>query len=305
MDITFLGTGGSVPTTKRNTVSFALRLGPEVLLFDCGEGTQRQLMASSVSFMRISRIFITHHHGDHFLGLPGLIQSMNFYGRTAPLEIYGPGDTASLVSDILGLGVFDLKYEVVGHDLLPGDRVVGEGYAVDAFRAKHTVPSLGYVFQEDNRPGRFDPQKAISLGVREGPDFSRLVQGESVRVGDSSVSPSMVMGAPRKGFRLVYSGDTAPCEELGRAAVGADVLVHEATVSSDLKEKATEFGHSTARDAAELAMEAGAGTLYLVHISGRYEDPSPLLEEAAGIFSNTVIPNDLDTFVLRPEQKFL
>ena len=160
MDLTFLGTGGSVPTTKRNTVSIALRPGPEVLLFDCGEGTQRQLMASSVSFMRISRIFISHHHGDHFLGLPGLIQSMNFYGRMFPLEIYGPEGTSDLVGKILDLGVFDRQYEVTGHDLRPGDKVEGEGHHVQAFRAAHTVPSLGYVYQEHDRPGRFDRDKA-------------------------------------------------------------------------------------------------------------------------------------------------
>lgn len=301
MDLTFLGTGGSVPTTKRNTVSMALRPGPEVLLFDCGEGTQRQLMASTVSFMRISRIFISHQHGDHFLGLPGLVQSMNFYGRTGPLDIYGPQGTGELVSSILRLGVFDLKYTVNGHDLAPGDRVVGDGYAVEAFRAEHPLPALGYVFQEDDRPGRFDPQRALALGVREGPDFSRLVRGESVVADGRTVEPGMVMGPPRRGFRLVYSGDTAPCEELRRAAAGADVLVHEATVASDLEAKAREFGHSTARDAALLAREAGVGTLYLVHISGRYDDAAPLLEEASGIFPNTVVPNDLDSFILRPD----
>ncbi|MHC1709497.1 MAG: ribonuclease Z [Methanomassiliicoccales archaeon] len=302
MDLTFLGTGGSVPSTKRNTVSIALRLGPEVLMFDCGEGTQRQLMASSVSFMRITSIFITHHHGDHFLGLPGLIQSMNFYGRETRLNIYGPIGTKEMVQAILGLGVFDRKYEVEGHDLSPGDVVKGDGYQVTAFKAAHTVPALGYAFQEDDRPGRFDPEKAKALGVKEGPSFSQLVDGRSVRVGSSTVTPDMVMGPSRKGLRLVYSGDTAPCPELASACAGADVLVHEATVASDLEAKAREFGHSTAMDGARLARDSGVGALYLVHISGRYEDVEVLLNEARGIFKNTMIPNDLDSFVLRTDR---
>lgn len=302
MDLTFLGTGGSVPTTKRNTVSIALRIGPEVLLFDCGEGTQRQLMSSSVSFMRISRIFISHHHGDHFLGLPGLIQSMNFYGRTIPLEIFGPKGTAELVSTVLKLGVFDLKYDVLGHDMAAGDRISGDGYNVDAFQAAHTVPALGYAFQENDRPGRFDTEKASRLGVSEGPDYSRLVNGGTVRVAGTDVTPDMVLGPPRKGIRFVYSGDTSPCPELNAASQGADVLVHEATVTSDLEGKAREFGHSTVKDAAVLARDANVGSLYLVHISGRYEDAGSLLDEALGIFSKTVIPNDLDTFVLRSDK---
>lgn len=302
MDLTFLGTGGSVPTTKRNTVSIALRPGPEVLLFDCGEGTQRQLMASSVSFMRISRIFISHHHGDHFLGLPGLIQSMNFYGRMFPLEIYGPEGTSDLVGKILDMGVFDRQYEVTGHDLRPGDKVEGEGHHVQAFRAAHTVPSLGYVYQEHDRPGRFDRDRALALGVREGPDFSLLVNGGTVRAGEVTVTPDMVLGPSRKGLRFVYSGDTAPCPEILAACQGADVLVHEATVTSDLELKAREFGHSTAKDAATLARDTGVGVLYLVHISGRYEDAGPLLTEAVGIFPRTTIPNDLDSFILRNDK---
>jgi ribonuclease Z len=302
MDLIFLGTGGSVPTTKRNTVSIALRLGPEVLMFDCGEGTQRQLMASSVSFMKITSIFITHHHGDHFLGLPGLIQSMNFYGREAPLNIYGPEGTEEMVWSILGLGIFDRKYEVQGHDLLPGDVVNGEGYRVIAFRANHTIPALGYAFQEDDRPGRFDPDKAKALGVKEGPSFSRLVEGGSVKIGSSTVTPDMVMGPSRRGLRIVYSGDTAPCPDLVSACESADVLIHEATVASALEAKAREFGHSTARDAALLARDSGVGALYLVHISGRYDEVDALLDEAIGIFKDTTIPNDLDAFVLRTDR---
>ncbi|MCG7840869.1 MAG: ribonuclease Z [Methanomassiliicoccales archaeon] len=301
MDLTFLGTGGSVPTTKRNTMSIALRRGSEVLLFDCGEGTQRQLMSSSVSFMRITRIFITHHHGDHFLGLPGLIQSMNFYGRTAVLEIYGPEGTADLVTRLLGLGTFDLQYQVHGMDLAPGQTVAGEGYRITAFGTAHTTPSLGFAFHEEDRPGRFDPQRALDLGIKEGPNFSRLVHGESVMVGEERVTPEEVMGPPRKGLNIVYSGDSSPCQEMRDASQGADVLIHEATVTSDLSEKAKEYGHSTSKDAAVLAKDVDAKVLYLVHISGRYDEVEPLLLEAQGIFPNTIIPSDLDTFIVRKE----
>jgi len=200
---------------------------------------------------------------------------------------------------MLELGIFDLRYEVDGHDLTPGDEVRGEGHSVTAFQAEHTVPALGYVFQEDQRPGRFDVERALALGVVEGPSFARLVEGGNVKGRGGIVTPAMVMGPPRKGIRVVYSGDTAPCQGLERACQGADVLVHEATVASELEDKAREFGHSTARDAAELAKRAGVASLYLVHISGRYEDPSPLLEEARGIFPSTIIPNDLDSFVVR------
>jgi ribonuclease Z len=252
--------------------------------------------------MRIERIFISHHHGDHFLGLPGLIQSMNFYGRTSPLHIYGPLGTMELVQKLLSLGVFDRQYEVIGHDLVPGQKVAGNGFEVETFRTVHTIPSLGFIFQKDERPGKFDPQKASALGVKEGPNFARLVQGESIKVGKRTVTPDQVLGFSRRGFRFVYSGDTAACPELLEVSRNADVLVHEATVLSDLAEKAKEYGHSTAKEAAVLARDAGVAMLYLVHLSGRYEDPEALLTEARGIFPNTVIPSDLDTFVLKSDK---
>lgn len=299
MELLFLGTGGSVPTPERNTTSIALRHGPEVLLFDCGEGTQRQFMRSSFSYMKVTRIFITHLHGDHFLGLPGLIQSMNFNGRERQLEIYGPEGIKALMSAVLGLGYYDLGFDVQTLELEDGDAVMGHDFSVKAVEVEHTVPALGYVFEENPMPGRFMPERAKALGVPEGPLFARLQSGQAVKVGERTVQPESVTGLPRTGLKMAYSGDTRPCPRFSEAARGADLLVHEATVASDLKEKAKAFGHSTAEEAGRFAAEAGVGKLYLVHFSGRYEDPSPLLEEARRYFPESYLGVDLMTIEVR------
>jgi ribonuclease Z len=293
VELLFLGTGGSVPTPERNTTSIALRHGPEVLLFDCGEGTQRQFMRSSFSYMKVTRVFITHLHGDHFLGLPGLIQSMNFNGRVRTLSVYGPGGIKDLMSAVLGLGYYDLGFDVQTFELEDGDAVSGDDFTVRAVEVEHTVPALGYVFEENPMPGRFMPERAKALGVPEGPLFARLQNGEAVTVKGKTVEPESVMGPQRAGLKMAYSGDTRPCPRLLEAARGADLLVHEATVASDLKEKARAFGHSTAEEAGRFAAEAGVGKLYLVHFSGRYEDPTPLLEEARRFFPESYLGVDL------------
>ena len=287
VEIVFLGTGGSVPTRFRNTSATAVRVGPEIVLFDCGEGTQRQLMSSTVSFMKITKIFITHLHGDHFLGLPGLIQSMNFAGRLEPLEIYGPVGTSQTVDTILSLGYFQVGFNLTGHDIWDGDSIQGKGFSVNAVRTDHTIPSLGFVLQEDSRPGRFNKERAIELGVPEGPLFSRLQSGTSITIKGRTISPGMVMGDPRPGLKVAFSGDTRPCDHLVESIRGCDVLVHEATADMTLQEKAAEFGHSTAMGAATIASKAGVRTLYLNHFSGRYEDVGLLVEEAREIFPNT------------------
>jgi ribonuclease Z len=299
VELLFLGTGGSVPTPERNTTSIALRHGPEVLLFDCGEGTQRQFMRSSFSYMKVTRIFITHLHGDHFLGLPGLIQSMNFNGRERQLAIYGPEGIKALMSAVLGLGYYDLGFDVRTVELVGGEAVEGDGFTVRAVEVEHTVPALGYVFEENPMPGRFMPERAKELGVPEGPLFARLQGGQAVKVGGRTVGPESVTGPPRTGLKMAYSGDTRPCPRFSEAARGADLLVHEATVASDLKEKAKAFGHSTAEEAGRFAAEAGVGKLYLVHFSGRYEDPTPLLEEARRYFPESYLGVDLMTIEVR------
>jgi len=293
VELLFLGTGGSVPTPERNTVAIALRHGPEVLLFDCGEGTQRQFMRSSFSFMKVTRVFVTHLHGDHFLGLPGLIQSMNFNGREKALLIYGPEGTMQMVESVLHLGLFDLGFDVVARELADAEMVEGDDFTVKAIKVEHTVPALGYVFEERGSPGRFRPDRARELGVPEGPLYARLQAGESVTVGDVIVTPDMVLGASTNGIKVSYSGDTRPCEAFMEAARGSDVMVHEATVESSLVDKARIFGHSTAEEAARLAASAGARKLYLVHFSGRYEDPAVLLEEASNYFPESYLAVDL------------
>jgi ribonuclease Z len=295
MHVVFVGTGGSWPSPERNVTSVAVRIGPEVVLLDCGEGTQRQLMSSSVSFMKITRIFISHFHGDHFLGLPGLIQSMALNDRKEPLEIYGPTGIVELMKSLLGLGYFKPTFEVCVEELEPGERVAFERYTVVCALADHTVPCYAYAIEESPRPGKFNKARALELGVPEGPMFSRLQSGESVTLANGKiVEPSMVLGSPRKGRKLVFSGDTKPCDSVQTLATESDLLIHDATAAADNEDKANTYGHSSARQAAALAVKAGAKMLALVHISPRYEDAAPLLEEAKAVHPNSILPKDLD-----------
>ena len=292
MQIVFLGTSGSWPTPKRNVSAIAVKRGPEVLLFDCGEGTQRQFMASKLSFMQVSRVFLTHFHGDHFLGLPGLLQSMNFFGREAPLEVAGPAGCEDLVAELLSLGHFRAGYPVHARDLAPGEGVDGGEYVVTAFEAVHTVPGLSYVLEEKPRAGRFDLEKAKALGVPPGPLYSRLQEGESVTIRGRTVRPDEVLGPPRRGRKIVYTGDSMPHETLVAMSRGADVLIHDATSDAALEEKANRYGHSSSRQAAQVAREAGVGLLVLTHMSPRYEDPAPLLRDAKAVFDRSMLADD-------------
>ncbi|MCK4758202.1 MAG: ribonuclease Z [Thermoplasmata archaeon] len=299
MQLVFLGTGGSWPSPDRNVSAIAVKKGREVVLFDCGEGTQRQLMISSVSFMQIKRIFITHFHGDHFLGLPGLIQSMSLNNRETPLEIYGPEGTIDLVLTLLDLGYFNSKYVIKVHDICHGDVLDFGDYTVKAVDAAHSVPVLAYCLEEAMRPGKFNKARALELGIPEGKLFSRLQKGETVEVDGKTFTPDMVLGPPRKGLKLVYSGDTGPCDNIRELAKDCDVLIHEATADSSLEEKANEFGHSTARQAAEIAKEAGAKLLILTHISPRYDDSQIVLEDAKSVFENTIVAEDFSEFDIK------
>ncbi len=298
MKLVFLGTGGSYPSPKRNVLSIAVKYQSEVILFDCGEGTQRQLMRSSLSFMDVDKIFITHFHGDHFLGLPGLIQSMKLNDRDTPLYIYGPEGTCSVVKGLLELGYFNPSFEVKVQDIQPGALLKFKYFSIKSFRVDHNVPSLGYKFKENDRPGRFDKPKALSLGIPEGPLFGRLQRGGSVEIDGGIISPKDVLGPPRKGRTIVYSGDTRPCAEVAQAAENADFLIHEGTMDSTLSEKANEYGHTSVDQAANIAKKADVDRLFLVHISPRYEEVSELLKTAREEFPNTTIPRDLESFEL-------
>ncbi len=299
MKLVFLGVGGTYPSKLRNVTSLAVQMGPEVLLFDCGECIQRQLMRSSVSFMRVRRVFISHLHADHFLGLPGLIQSMSLNGREAELHVYGPEGIAKTVRSIMNLGYFQSGYKVRAVTLSPGDSVPCDGFTVRTAAADHTVPALAYSVDEDARVGRFDLRKAKALGVPPGPMYSALQRGESVKVRGRTIGPRQVLGPPRRGRKVVFSGDTRKCRAVTRLAKNADALVHDCTLDSRYSELAETFGHSTARQAAEVAKAAGVRSLFLVHISPRYDDSSVLLKEARKVFRGCSVPEELSEHEIR------
>jgi ribonuclease Z len=296
--IVFLGTAGSWPTKERSASAIALDTEKELVLLDCGEGTQRQFFHSTVSFMRVRRIFITHFHGDHFLGLPGLIQSMCLNNRTEPLDLYGPPDAKEMFERVLAMGYFTLRFPVHLHPLSPDASVELPGYTVRTAHADHTVPALAYRVEEGPKRGRFDAIRAKNLGIR-GRDFARLEAGETVEVGDRSVRPEEVMGPPRLGLSVVYSGDGRPSEAVQKLAHRASVLIHEATMGEEHEAEANAWGHSSARQAAEVARGAEVGHLFLTHFSSRYKDPEPLAVEARSRFTETVAARDFLEEMLR------
>jgi ribonuclease Z len=297
MRVTFLGTAGSWPTKDRSASAIALDLEKELILLDCGEGTQRQFFQSSASFMRVRRIFLTHFHGDHFLGLPGLIQSMSLNHRSEPLDIYGPPDAEEMVGRALRMGYFTLRFPVAVHALAPGASVELDGYSVRTAAADHPVPALAYRVEEGPKRGRFDGALARSLGIH-GRDFARLEAGDDVRVDDRVVHPSDVMGPPRPGRSVVYSGDTAPTDEVRKLAHRATLLIHESTTGQELEEEANEWGHSSARQAADLARTAEVAALYLTHFSARYKELEPLAEEARLVFPGSQVARDLLDYLI-------
>jgi ribonuclease Z len=296
--IVFLGTAGSWPTKERSASAIALDTEKELVLLDCGEGAQRQFFQSTVSFMRVRRIFITHFHGDHFLGLPGLIQSMCLNNRTEPLDLYGPPDAKEMFERVLAMGYFTLRFPVHIHPLRPDESVELPGYSVRTAHADHTVPALAYRVEEGPKRGRFDVAKAADFGIR-GRDFARLEAGETIMVGGRSIRPDDVMGAPRAGLSVVYSGDGRPSESVQKLAHRASALIHEATMGEDHEAEANVWGHSSARQAAEVARAAEVGHLFLTHFSSRYKDSEPLAVEARSRFPETVAAHDFLEELLR------
>lgn len=292
--IIFLGTGGSLPTRNRNPSAIMINRKGELLLFDCGEGTQQQMMRAKTGMMSLSSIFITHLHADHFLGIPGLMQTMSFMGRKEPLLIYGPEGTREFTELFEALGYFNLKYEVRGIELKPGDLVEREEYIIRALKTEHNISSLGYALIENPRPGRFNREKAIELGIPPGPLFAKLQKGNPVEVNGKLINPEDVMGAPRPGRTVVYSGDTRPCKSILEASKNADVLIHDGSFADEMADWAEESKHSTAGEVAALAKEAGVRKLILTHISSRYtDDAEPILTDSKKIFENVIIAEDL------------
>ena len=292
MKLVFLGSGGSWPTKDRNLSSVALKMNGDVILFDCAEGTQRQIFHSSLNFMHVNTILISHFHGDHFLGLPGLIQSMYLNDRKKPLYILGPQGTTDTIKGTLSLGYFSPTFDILTKDLKDGDVVDNETYTITTRSVDHDIPALAYAIEEKMRKGRFHPEKAIALGVSEGPLFRKLQNGEEVKIDDRIIKPEDVMGPPRKGRKIVYSGDTRPSPSIIDLARDADVLVHDSTFAHELEEKALNYGHSTNVHAAQAAKEANVKVLFLTHISPRYDDALELENEAKNIFQYSFMAYD-------------
>lgn len=298
--VVFLGTSGSVPTVKRGLPSLVVIREGELLMFDCGEGTQRQMIRAGLGFGRRMRIFISHMHSDHVLGLPGLLQTMSMMSRVKPLQVYGPPPLRKFLDSVVKTVIARLDYPLEAHEVCEGEVCRGDSYKVEAVKTDHSVLNLSYALIEDPRPGRFHREKAIALGVPEGPLWKRLQRGYPVTLKDGRVvRPEEVLGPPRKGLKIVYSGDTRPSMRLVKLAANADLLVHEGTFAEELKDKARLEGHSTIVEAAEIARMANVARLAITHISARYKDPKPLLEQARRVFKNTVIAEDLMEIVLQ------
>src|SRR3954453_11690242 len=287
LSIFFAGTAGSVPTPKRGLPAMLLRAGGARILFDCGEGTQHQLLRS-IGLPELDAIFISHLHLDHWLGLPGMIKTFDMRARERPLEVYGPRGLGALFEQVLRPVIGRTGYALSVRELEHHEEVGFDGFLVASFPVKHRVEAYGYAFVEDDRPGRFDVAAARALGVTEGPDFGRLQRGETV----NGVSPEQVVGPDRKGRRIVYSGDTMPTQTTEIYAEGAEVLIHEATFCEDERGRARETGHSTAKQAAQLATDAGVHLLALTHLSTRYF-PREVREEAKAVFETALPPRRL------------
>lgn len=294
LNVTFLGTAGSLPTPERNPSAILVNREGEMILFDCAEGTQRQMMRARTGMMRLNYIFLSHLHADHILGIPGLLETMAFQGRDNPITIAGPVNTIRLVECFKSICFFSKSFIVRAVELKPGDVVQMKGFQVRAISTNHSVPSLGYSLEEDMRLGRFNREAATALGVPPGPLFGKLQHGHTIEVNGRRIEPSQVMGHPRPGRRIVYTGDTRPTKSIVMASQGADLLIHECALANDMAEWAKDTKHSTAAEAAEVARDARVGQLILTHISSRYsEDTSQLLKEAKSIFERTIVADDL------------
>jgi ribonuclease Z len=290
--LTFLGTAASRPTVGRNVSGIAVQREGDQLLFDCGEGTQRQMMRYGTGF-GILAIFVTHLHADHFLGIIGLLRTLALQGREEPLGIFGPPGAKETLNSAIYLGVDRVPFPLSVHEVGPGDYIPFSGYDVVPFAVKHGTSAVGYALREHPRLGRFDVEKARSLGIPEGRLFGQLHKGEAVEVDGRVIKPEEVVGDPRPGRLVVYTGDTRPTQGTLDIAQKADVLIHEATFCAEEAERAVGTYHSTASQAAGVAKDAGAQRLYLTHISARYsEDPSPLVAEAREVFPKTVVAYD-------------
>lgn len=300
MEIIFLGTSSAVHSKNRNHASIALKAFGEVMLFDCGEATQRQMIQTNVSPMKISKIFISHYHGDHILGLPGLLQSMGLLGREDKLTIYGPKGLDIIRDAIFSLGYCKFEFPIEFIEIDTGTVVETEEYIIKAQLVQHNVPNMAYSIEEIKKP-RFLREKALELGVPVGPDFGRLHNGEEIEIDGRIIKPEQVLGEPRKGIKITYSGDTIPCEEMIEFAKDSTLLIHESTFVKEDYLNAEEHFHSTSVDAANIAKQSNSKELILTHISTRYNEEynKIMLREAKEVFENTRLAHDFMNIKLR------
>jgi len=297
MRIIFLGTGGGMPSRRRGLPAIAIKYAGSVLLFDCGESTQRQAILAGVGFKKDFKIFLTHLHGDHVLGLPGLLYTTSMLDRNDPVEIYGPAGTKKVVESLLvtTYGMVGFPIEIIEVD--EGVVYASQEYRIEAIKTEHTTESLAYKLQEKERPGRMRVEYLESIGLPRGPLWGKLQRGHAVVYKGRRITPEEAVGPPRKGRVVVYTGDTRPTERIVEFSRNADVLIHDATFSHKLFERAKTEGHSTAKEAAEIAAAAAVKRLYLFHISPRYDDdPEQLLSEARSIFPQTYLSEDFMQF---------
>ena len=297
MKVILLGTGGAIPTLRRSLPSVALQREGELFLFDCGEGTQTRIIQASLSPGKLFAVFLSHLHGDHVTGLPGLLMTMMHQSREKPLLIFGPPGIKEFIDLTRKCLNFNPRYFLDIREISEGRFFSGPGFWMEAVAVDHKPHTLAFSLEEEERPGRFFPEKARKLGVPEGPLFGKLQRGESLTLNNGRlITPSMVMGPPRKGRKFVYITDTRPCLQAIRVARGADLLLHEGMFSKDMEEEAREKGHSTVTQAAKIALEAMVKNLVIIHISSRYYRIDELLREARSIFPKAIIGRDLMEF---------
>ena len=290
--VTFLGTAAARPTVRRGVSALTVQREGDLMLFDCGEGTQRQMMRYQTGFS-LDSIFFTHMHADHILGLTGLLRTMGLQARTEPITLYGPSGSRGILATAAELGVDRVPFEVIIEELAVGARVERDEYDVVALEVDHGAAALGYAVAEHRRAGRFDVEAARALGVPEGPLFGQLHRGEPIEVDGRTIEPHTVVGPERDGRTVVYTGDTRPTASIIEAAHNAELLIHEATFTEDERDRALSTFHSTARDAAEVAALAGVRRLVLTHLSARYsDDPDAIEAEAREIFPGAVVAQD-------------
>lgn len=298
----FLGTSAGVPTESRSLPSLALMWNGEIILFDVGEGTQHRMIKAQLSPVKITKIFISHMHGDHVLGLPGLVMTMSLMKRTQPLELFGPPGVKDFLSCLLPTiheSEEDVNFIIKVNEITQDGLVVSErDYEVYSIKVKHSIDNIAYKFVEKDRPGKFNEEIANKLGIPEGPLRKELIEGKSITLNGKVITPELVVGPPRPGFKFVYTGDTAYSENLVEFSRGVDILIHESTFDSSKEDAAKKVFHSLASDAAVIAALSKAKKLILTHFSARYKDSSVLVEDAKRIFKNVIAAEDLMEIII-------